>query len=245
METIIFKDELNFAIKSVEILKSVLQKKRNALICIAAGHTQIKMLEVLAEYYNRKEIDLSEARIVGLDEWVGMDENDEGSCQYFLKTHLYDKVNIKPYQITRFNAKSSDMSSECEKMNDFLDKNGPIDILFLGVGMNGHVGFNEPGSSIDNRAYVRDLDAVTKTVGQKYFNEAKVLSQGVTLGLKDLLKAKNVIIQVIGEHKKQVVKDFLTHKQDVDYPVSLFFNKEEVWVLLDGPSASLIKEQNI
>lgn len=245
MEIIIFNDELNFAIKCVEILKSVLKEKKDALICIAAGHTQIKMLEVLSDYHNRKEIDLSAARIVGLDEWVGMDEVDEGSCQYFLKTHLYDNVNIKPHQITRFNAKSSDMDSECKKMNDFLDENGPIDILFLGVGMNGHVGFNEPCSNIDNRAYVRDLDAVTKTVGQKYFNEAKILSQGVTLGLKDLLKAKNIVIQAIGEHKKQVVKDFLTHKEDVNYPVSLFLDKEEVWVLLDEPSASLIKDQNI
>lgn len=240
MQLHVFDDEALLAKASVEAFIEMVAKKPDALVCIAAGHTQIKMLELLCQAQKNKEVDLSRIRIVGLDEWIGLDEKDEGSCQHFLTTYFYSGAGILPEQITRFNAKASDLEAECKKINDYLDCNGPIDLLFLGVGMNGHVGFNEPFSDPTSRAYARVLDTTSVTVGQKYFSTPQKLEKGITIGLKDLLQAREVIIQVTGAHKAQVVKDFLTHNQDVQYPVSLFLDKDNARVFLDKDAAALV-----
>ncbi|MGL4338658.1 MAG: 6-phosphogluconolactonase, partial [Turicibacter sp.] len=155
---------------------------------------------------------------------------------------FYNKVGISLDQVHRFNAKSENLEEECMKACDYLDQFGPIDLVILGVGMNGHVGFNEPYTEESSRAFYKDLEEISTCMGQKYFSHKLNLKQGITLGLKDLLDAKHVIIQVTGAHKAEIVKLLMEHERDIALPVTLFKDRKNTKIFIDEQAGSLLQE---
>ena len=123
---------------------------------------------------------------LSLDEWVGMNGEDEGSCRFHLNNQLFNPLNVKEDHIGFFDGQEKDLERECDKIENFITGHGGIDIAILGLGMNGHVGMNEPGTSLSLRSHVTELDSLTKKIGQKYFKKEQELSKGITLGLATL-----------------------------------------------------------
>lgn len=203
----IFETPQTLGLASAERMRGLLGNNPEALVCVAAGDTQIPMLGTLAGWTASGRLGARRARVAVLDEWVGLDGNDAGSCSYFLENHFFRPLGIQASRISKLDAKSDNLAAVCESADHWLDQNGPIDLLYLGVGMNGHVGFNEPGAALTSRTHVRKLDVVSVTVGRKYFTEARQLERGITLGLADLVRAKEIIIQITGVHKAEILKE--------------------------------------
>jgi glucosamine-6-phosphate deaminase len=219
---------------TANLIIEVLKKKPDALICIASGDTPLGVCKFLAKSDKKR---FEKCTFVGLDEWVGMDENDEGSCKYGIYQNLLIPLNFLSERIKYFDAKAQDLDSECQKINEFIASRGGLDVMLVGVGMNGHIALNEPNTPFDIYAHVSDLEEVTKSVGQKYFTKETILTKGITLGLAHLQEAKLPILIANGQRKAPVINKALTLEITEKFPASIFQKIERSIVMLDLEAA--------
>jgi glucosamine-6-phosphate isomerase len=226
----IFPNYEELSAATAQLIIEVLIQKPEALICIASGDTPLGVCKLLA----KSEPSLfDKCTFVGLDEWVGMDENDEGSCKYGIYEYLLKPLSIPQERIKYFDAKAVDLDSECQKINEFIASHGGLDVMLVGVGMNGHIALNEPNTSFETYAHVSDLEEITISVGQKYFKKPTVLTKGITLGLKHLQEAKLPILIANGAKKAPVIKKALTEEITEKFPASIIQKIPHSLVMLD------------
>ena len=151
---------------------------------------------------------------------------------------VFGPLHIAEDRIHLFNALSTDPTAECEKMDRFIAAKGGIDLMVVGIGRNGHIGFNEPGVPFEKYSHVVDLDEVTRSVGQKYFSQKTELSQGITLGLQYLLESKKAILIANGEKKAEVIRRALEEEISTAMPASAIRKHNNAFVILDKEAAS-------
>lgn len=211
--------------------------KPDAVICLPSGHTPLGLFDELADQHNRKLADFSRCIFIGLDEWLGMDEHDQGSCKYLMYTLLFDRLGLKREQIHFFDAKTTDPGQECKRIDRIIALLGGIDIMVLGIGMNGHLGLNEPGTDPGLYAHVTELDTVTKQIGQKYFTESIPLTQGITLGIRHIMESRKVILMASGVKKAAIVKQLLEGNIGNMLPASLVREHPDAVLYLDKEAA--------
>lgn len=214
-----------------------LTEKPNAVICLATGDTPLRAYQILVKLITTQNIDVSKAHFVALDEWVGVPPTNPGSCRYFLTKNLFDPLKINADHIHLFDALSSDIRKECTTMNESLKKLGGIDLMIVGIGMNGHVGFNEPGVSINNYAHVIELDEITQSVGQKYFSQPMKLSQGITMGWQNILEARTVILMANGQKKADIIKRAVEEAISENCPATILRKHADSYFYLDKEAA--------
>jgi glucosamine-6-phosphate isomerase len=207
---------------------------------MASGNTPICTFNEVVKMANLQNVSFKGVTFIGLDEWVGIPPENEGSCSFFLHRYLFNPLNIAASQIRLFDSLANDLSRECENMNEFISAKGGIDLILVGVGMNGHVGFNEPGTSENLWAHVVNLDSSTITVGQKYFNQETFLSKGITMGLKNFLEARKALLMASGKNKADIVKSMLERGISIEAPASFIRKHENGIVLLDDDASSLL-----
>jgi len=210
------------------------------LVCPATGDTPAGLYKVLVDKVNNKEVDISCWHFLGLDEWVGMNGEDEGSCRFHLNNQLLFPLQVASDNIIFFDGRANNLQEECSKTEAFIRQQGTIDISVLGLGMNGHIGMNEPGTAIDTRSHVGELDAETQKVGQKYFNTAQRLTAGITLGLGTLMESKHILLLISGAHKAAIVKKALEGAISEKVPGSLLRNHPSLRIYLDKEAAQLL-----
>lgn len=212
-----------------------LRENPKMTLSIAAGHSSLGVLKVLREYYEAGKVDFSHANFVELDEWLGMSEETPNSCGAFLKAELLDVVPFGKVRL--FDGTLEDVESECRAVEEFIEKEskeGRIDYLILGCGMNGHLGLNEPGTPFDSRTRVTELDSVTLEVGQKYFKEQTKLEGGITLGMLNFQQAKRTVLIFSGAHKREALIKTLQEPVSVKWPASAIRTYENAAVFYDA-----------
>jgi glucosamine-6-phosphate isomerase len=217
---------------------SQVNSKKDLVICLPSGDTPTATLRRLVEAARNGRVDFSQCKFVGLDEWVGMDKNDPGSCQHYVYQHFFDQIDIPAANIIFFDAKSTDLDGECKKVNDFLLKHGPLDLLLVGVGLNGHIGLNEPGEPSTHRAHVVQLEKSTKEVAKKYFQETKKLEKGITLGLQQVMDAKTVLVIANGKKKSEIIQKILEGPVTEQVPGTILQRHPDYHVFLDEDASS-------
>jgi glucosamine-6-phosphate deaminase len=227
---------------TADLIQEYILSKPKSMICIASGSTPLGLCKVLERRVKNGDIDIKDTTFVALDEWVGMGPDDEGSCQHFLKHHLFQPLNISQSNIVQFDAKSDDLDAECNKVNEVIAANGGLDIIIVGIGMNGHLGLNEPGTPFETYAHVSILEEITKSVGQKYFSSTTPLTRGITLGLKHIAEAKVPVIIASGENKADIISKTVSGEVGTDIPSTLFQTLSHGKVILDLDAAKFINQ---
>ncbi|MFX1703910.1 glucosamine-6-phosphate deaminase [Chitinophaga sp. CC14] len=230
--------ELSAAV--AEQVTELMSGRENPLLCPASGDTPAGLYKVLVEKYKDRKSDVSQWGFVGLDEWVGLNGSDEGSCRYSIDKELLLPLNISGDKICFFDGRATALQQECEAAERFIAQYNGIDVAILGLGMNGHIAMNEPGCAADGRAQIVTLHPVTMQVGQKYFNQPQVLKEGITLGLGTLLESRHIILMVSGKHKAGIVKKMLEEPPTNELPGSLLLNHSSVTIFLDADAAALL-----
>ena len=172
-----------------------------------------------------------------------MNGNDEGSCRFHLNNQLFNPLQIAEKQISFFDGRAKDLNEECDRIENFIKEHGGIDLAIVGLGMNGHVGMNEPGTSPSLHSHVAEIDSITQQVGQKYFKEKTALSKGITLGIANLMEARNVFLLVNGKKKAEIVKQVLEGEISEQFPASFLRNHKNFSVYLDDEAASLLQKK--
>ena len=142
-----------------EIIATV-TRKPNAVLCLAGGDTPLRTYQIVVQQSREMKVDFSKIHFIGLDEWVGIGPDNPGSCQYFLRNNIFELLGISTHQIHLFDSHAQNWDTECRKMDRMIDVLGGIDLMLVGIGMNGHVGFNEPGVSLRLKSHVVELDEV-------------------------------------------------------------------------------------
>jgi glucosamine-6-phosphate isomerase len=237
MKQIIYKSYSELSAKTASQIAAIINKKPDALICFAAGETSVGTYKELTSLNRSGIVSFKNCRIVGLDEWTGLGKMKNENCLSFMKKHFFDHIDYSGENFCFFNGESNDLTLECKKTDDFIKKNGPVDLMLLGVGMNGHLGLNEPGDAFNQYSHVVELDETTKNVGQKYFSEKTELHQGITLGMKHISEAKTVIIQLSGSKKALITKRLMESEISPDFPASIIKSHANSFLLLDEEAA--------
>lgn len=220
-----------------------IRKKPDALLCFASGDTPKLAYQLAAEMVKSEQVDVTQCYFIGLDEWLGITPDNTGSCHYFLQRYLIQPMNIPAARVHLFNATLEDEEAECTKMDRLIAERGGIDLAIVGVGMNGHIGFNEPGTSTQTLAHVISLDEITKQVGQKYFTETTAVNKGITVGLKQLLHAKELLLMANGLKKAGVMKRVVEGEASKHFPASLIRQHQNGTVMIDSEAASELETQ--
>ncbi|MGV3639451.1 MAG: glucosamine-6-phosphate deaminase [Adhaeribacter sp.] len=218
----------------------LLKDKKNPLICTASGHSPAGLYQELAREIRQQGTDISSWRFVGLDEWADMNDQDQGSCSYDLQELLFKPLGISKDQICLFDGRAGDREAECRRVEDFLQTVGGIEVAILGIGLNGHLGMNEPGTAPAARVHVSDIAPLTQQTGQKYFAAPQDLSLGLTLGLANLLEARQVYLLANGAHKADIIRQTITAAPSPDLPATLLQQHPHATVYLDQEAASLL-----
>lgn len=219
------------------IIKTV-KEKPDALICIAGGDTPLGVFSALVDASRKGDVDLTQAAFVGLDEWLGLSKADKGSCREMVWGHFFDHLTLREEQICFFDGRTAAPAEECRRVDRFISDRGGISLVVLGIGMNGHIGFNEPGAATDTYCHIVDLDAVTQSVSAKYFDQPRQVKQGITLGMKTILEANSVILMASGEKKAAIVAQTVREPATPAIPATLLKPHPRLQVVVDKPAAS-------
>jgi len=221
---------------TADLIGSTIQKKPYSLICIASGHTPIGVFKCLSEDINSGVLDASKVTFVSLDEWLGIDPSDPGSCISMLRKDFFSKIKLREQQIEMFDV-SADPIGECARINDLIAANGGLDVMLVGIGLNGHIGMNEPGTSFRSYAHVSALAEATISTGQKYFEKPTQLSKGITLGLRHFTEARLPILMANGTKKAAIIDQVINSKPTEDVPATIVHNIPQALVMIDSEAA--------
>jgi glucosamine-6-phosphate isomerase len=224
---------------AADLLHIVTQAEK-PVICPTSGSTPAALYKALVQQVREQNIDYSNWYFVGLDEWGGMNAQDKGSCRDFVNTELFEPLGIKEGNIAFFDGRAADLERECKRVEDFISQHGGITVAVVGLGMNGHIGMNEPGTPVSTRSHVARIAEETQRIGQKYFDTPRTLSNGLTLGLATLLDAQYLFLMVNGEKKAPIVKRIVEERPNEELPATMLRQHSDFRLYLDADAARLL-----
>lgn len=239
MKIMIKRDEQALSRAVAEAIAGFINDHPGALLCFAAGETPLSAFKELIHLQKEKAVDLSSVYYVGLDEWVGLGAQTRGSCVQVMFDGYYTPAGIPDSHIRVFDGLNGDIESEKARIQRWIDEHNGIDFTLLGIGMNGHIGFNEPFSGLQEKCIYIELDDTTKSVSKKYFDTPLPVEYGIGVGAGELKKASEIILMASGARKVEIVKK-TTLKPDPAVPSSLMNDHNNISLYVDETAASLL-----
>ena len=222
MKIIETKSYAEMSARAADILGAQILLKPDAVLGLATGSTPIGLYDNLVKRYEAGELDFSRIRSVNLDEYCGLDGENDQSYRYFMNTHLFDRVNIDPANTNVPNGKAADFEAEGARYDALIRSLGGIDSQLLGIGLDGHIGFNEPADEFVGPTHPVDLDPSTITANARFFeSEADVPRRAITMGMAAILQARKVLLVANGSNKKEIMEKALFGPITPQVPASL------------------------
>lgn len=215
-----------------------------ATICLASGNSPKLACEAFVRLAKERQLDTSRFFFIGLDEWIGVPPDKRGSCRWDFEERIFRPLGIRESQIHLFNGLSNDLRGECSRMDEVIAGRGGLDLMMVGIGMNGHIGFNEPGTEFSLRSHVIHLDPVTASVGQQYFDQPMNLDSGITLGPAHILASRRLILVAQGTAKAEVIRQAVEGPVTTSFPASMVQLHEGATVAVDAAAARLLRQNN-
>ena len=207
----------------------VIKEKPNANITLATGGSPKRMYEIFVEEVKKTNIDISQVIFTKLDEWCGLDKEDEATCEYFIQEHLLKPLSFNLEHFIGFNPETKDIDEEIKKMNQFLELH-PIDLCILGLGMNGHLGLNEPNEHLQVDSHKIAISAKTKTHDMI---KRKNVEYGVSMGMGNLMKSKKILMLISGDKKEEAYTKLMKGEITTHLPASFLWLHSHCVMLID------------
>ena len=226
---------------AANILSAQVTLKPDCVLGLATGSTPIGTYKVLAERCAKGDLDFSQVKSINLDEYVGLSGEHDQSYRYFMNTNLFDHINIDKANTHVPNGLAEDVEAECVRYNEIIHTLGPIDIQVLGMGHNGHIGFNEPDEYFPLETHKVDLAQSTIDANARFFASAdEVPRQALTMGIQSIMQAKKVLVVVNGIGKAEIVKKAFTGPVTPQVPASILQMHPDVILVGDEEALSLL-----
>ena len=241
MKLIIVENYEEASIEAAKVMLEVVKNNPTANLGLATGSTPIRMYELMIEDHKKNGTSYKDIKSFNLDEYFGLEATHPQSYHYFMNKHLFSGIDINPENVHVPNG-AGDIQVSCDDYNKLLAEN-PIDIQLLGIGSNGHIGFNEPGTSFDSVTHMIELKESTRQDNARLFFDGKideVPTHAITMGISNILQAKKVLLVACGENKAQPIKVLVEGEKTTGVPASALQDHNDVVVIVDKAAASLL-----
>ena len=216
--------------RAAQFVLEAVRRKPDALLCTATGSSPKKLYQILKEEGQQDSALFQKTRIIPLDEWIGL-PTPKGSCNAYIEEHVLRPLQISEERYFGFNVASEHLERECNRIHELLNKEGPIDICILGLGKNGHLGFNEPANRLQPHCHIANLAPQSQEHRMIDSNAIKP-TKGLTLGMQDILAAKKIILVVCGEDKELATTQLLLGNITNDCPATWLWKHHNVECLI-------------
>ena len=236
------KDYQEMSRQAANILSAQVILKPDCVLGLATGSTPIGTYDQLVDWYNKGDVDFSQVRTVNLDEYRGLTRANAQSYYYFMHKHLFDRVNIKLENTNVPDGTQEDAEKECARYEALIESMGGVDIQLLGLGHNGHIGFNEPAADFAVTTHCVDLTESTIEANKRFFEKVEdVPTQAYTMGIKNIMQARKVLLIVSGEGKAEINDKVLYRPVTPQVPASILQLHNDLTVVADEAAMSVIK----
>lgn len=241
MEVIRVKDYDGMSEEAASILVERINRLDNPVLGLATGSTPEGLYKRLIEEYKQGNVSFKNVKSFNLDEYVGLEKNDPNSYYYFMKEKLFDHVDISLENVRVPNGVASDLQQECKDHEAAIQAAGGIDVQLLGIGANGHIGFNEPGTPFSSKTQVVDLDESTIEANSRFFDSIEdVPTQAVSMGIETIMNSKEILLLVSGAGKAEALDRLINGDVTEDLPASVLKNHPNVTVIADDAAFTVI-----
>ena len=235
------KDYADMSRKAANILSAQVIMKPDCVLGLATGSSPVGTYEQLVKWYEKGDLDFSRVTTVNLDEYRGLAPDNEQSYRYFMNTHLFDHVNIDKARTFVPDGLAADPDEGCRAYNAIIAQVGGIDMQLLGMGGNGHIGFNEPGAAFESETHCVDLAESTIEANKRFFASAEdVPRQAYTMGIGTIMSAKKILVVVTGADKAEAVKKAFFGPVTPQVPASILQLHPDVTLVADEAALSKI-----
>ncbi len=241
MKVIKTKDYEQMSRVAANILSAQVIMKPKCVLGLATGSTPIGTYDQLIKWYEKGDIDFSEVTTINLDEYKGLSPENDQSYRYFMNTHLFDHINIDKNKTYVPNGLEPDSEKACSQYNQIIQKYGGIDLQLLGLGNNGHIGFNEPGSAFEKETHCVSLTQSTIDANARFFSSMdEVPREAYTMGIKTIMQAKKIVVVVSGLQKASIVKKSFFGPITPEVPASVLQLHNDVTLVGDEEALSAL-----
>lgn len=237
----IITDKSALAKKVSDLLLAKIVENQNINLGLATGGTMESVYEQFRNSMMNTKLDLSAVTTFNLDEYIGLTKDHPQSYYYYMQHHLFGKLGFDPAKTFLPACDTNDTDAYCQKYSDNIIQRGGLDIQLLGIGTNGHIGFNEPGTAFDSRTHVVELSEQTRIDNSRFFDSLDdVPSRAITLGLKDIFEAKEIVLVAAGPQKADVIGRLAKGEVSERLPASILHKHANATVYLDEQAAALM-----
>ena len=244
MKVIIVENYEEASQEAAKIFINQVKEKPNSILGLATGSTPVRMYELLREDHEKNHTSYKDVKSYNLDEYFGLDASHPQSYHYFMYKNLFNGIDIKDENV-HVPCGQGNIQENCDEYNKMLAEN-PIDIQLLGIGSNGHIGFNEPGTPFDSVTHKVDLKQSTIEDNARLFFDGKiedVPTQAVSMGIANIMAAKKVLLIACGEGKAKAVYGMAEAPKTIDLPASALQDHPDCILIADEAAASLLKNK--
>lgn len=240
MEVIRCKDYQGASKKASQIFIEAIKENPSITLGLATGSSPVGIYQNLIDSYRNKEISFANVKTYNLDEYVGIERSNSQSYYTFMHEQLFNHVDIKEENVHVPFAYPNQFDQNCSEYSKEVN-NAKIDIQLLGIGANGHVGFNEPGTSFDTETFIVELTQKTREDNRRFFSSLEeVPTHAITMGIKNIMNAKKIVLIACGENKAMAVKQLLSKEISTDFPASCLHMHKDVVLVIDEAAAKLL-----
>lgn len=240
MKVLIVKDYEQMSRIAADIIADIVRRNPSAVLGLATGSTPVGMYKLLSQFVEEKKASFKKVRTVNLDEYVGLGAEHKQSFAHFMRTHLFDSVDVAPNNTHIPNGLADDPQSECDRYHRLLQQL-PQDVQVLGLGSNGHIGFNEPDTPFDSTTHtVRLAESTVRDNARFFASREEVPQTAITMGISEIMNARKIIVLASGKNKAQAVKAMVEGEVTPACPASVLQNHADCTVIVDEDAASLL-----
>lgn len=222
---------------AAELVQTQLERKPDSVLGLATGSTPVGMYQQLIAFNRNRK--LHDVTTFNLDEYVGLGRAHPNSYYYFMRTQLFDHLDIPDANIHIPNGEAADIHEECAAYEERIEQSGGIDLQVLGIGVNGHIGFNEPGTPFTTKTHVVELHESTRKANQRFFESLEAVpTHAVTMGIDTIMRSRRIVLLISGKAKAEALHRLLSGPVTEDMPASVLKNHPDVTVIADRGALS-------
>lgn len=232
--------------RAANIISAQVIYKPDCVLGLATGGTPVGAYRQLSEWFRKGDLSFAETRSVNLDEYVGLSPHHEQSYRYFMQDNLFDHIDIKPENTHVLNGLARDLEGECTRYNHLIQELGGIDLQLLGMGHNGHIAFNEPGDDFGLETHLVHLTDSTIQANARFFSSIdEVPRQALSMGIKNIMQARRILIVVSGEEKAEIVWKAFCGRVTKEVPASILQLHPDVTLVGDRAALHRLTEAGV
>lgn len=241
MKIIVLEDYNAMSEQAAILVEEQMTKNSHSVLGLSTGSTPLGLYEYLIKGFKAGKTTYKDVTTFNLDEYLGLEKDHPNSYHTFMNEHLFHHLDIKQENTYIPNGVAASMAHECVRYEELIDTLGPIDLQVLGIGTNGHIGFNEPGTSPHSTTHIVKLDETTRNSNARFFHESEdIPTHAITMGIASILKSRRILVLASGRKKAHAVKKLLSKEIHESFPASWLWQHDNVTLLVDKEAYHLV-----